>query len=61
VKWTAQDAVGAGFKSYFIWDLTWPVESDHDSQVRDALQSHGVEIVTADMLSGAARGLERTG
>lgn len=59
VKWTAEDAASAGFKSYFIWDLTWPVDPDNDERVRRELESKGVEIVTCDTIlnSGLGRGV----
>ena len=51
VKWTAEDGVNDGFETFFIWDLTWPVDPDNDRQVRAELQSKGVHIVVADQLA----------
>jgi nicotinamidase/pyrazinamidase len=45
VLWTAQDAVAAGFKTHFLWDLTRPVTPDTDAGTRLALQQAGVHIV----------------
>jgi nicotinamidase/pyrazinamidase len=44
VKWTAEDAAGAGFKVRFLWDLTRPVESKSDERVFEELRAKGVEI-----------------
>lgn len=51
VKWTAEDAVEAGFRTWFIWDLTRPVDSATDEQTRRDLDHLGVEIIqSADLL-----------
>jgi Amidases related to nicotinamidase len=52
VKWTAEDAAAAGFRTLFLWDLTRPVEPDADDDVRHDLESAGVEIVSSDDLPG---------
>jgi nicotinamidase/pyrazinamidase len=53
VKWTAEDAIRAGLRSLFVWDLTWQVDPDADDATRAALKHKGIEIVTADMLPRA--------
>jgi nicotinamidase/pyrazinamidase len=50
VKWTAQDAAEAGFRTYFIWDLTRPVDPRSDSRVRDELERRGVTIIESASL-----------
>jgi nicotinamidase/pyrazinamidase len=53
VKWSAEDAVHAGFTPHVIWDLTRPVDPGSDAQVRDALETAGVAIVESDTLLGS--------
>jgi nicotinamidase/pyrazinamidase len=50
VKWTAQDAAEAGFHTFFIWDLTRPVDATADGNVRADLTERGVRIVSSDDL-----------
>ncbi len=45
VKWTAEDAVAAGFSTTVIWDLTRPVDAGTDDAVRAGLEAAGVTIV----------------
>jgi nicotinamidase/pyrazinamidase len=45
VKWSAEDAVDAGFKTYFIWDLTRPVSYDSDPRTRRELNDKNVWII----------------
>lgn len=45
VKWTAEDAVDAGFRVRYRWDLTRPVDPASDARVRRDLSHHGVAIV----------------
>ena len=52
VKWTAEDAVEAGFRTTLLWDLTRSVRPEHDEALRSALRARGVELVD----SGALRG-----
>jgi nicotinamidase/pyrazinamidase len=44
VKWTAEDAVDAGFKVRMLWDLTRPVDPKSDARVLQDLQAKGVEV-----------------
>ncbi|NIR59219.1 MAG: bifunctional nicotinamidase/pyrazinamidase [Gammaproteobacteria bacterium] len=51
VKWTAEDAVEAGFRVYFVWDATRPVDPASDEQVRADLERQGVSILTLEQLA----------
>lgn len=51
VKWTAEDAVEAGFQVKVLWDLTRPVDPSTDDQVREDLRQRGVEVITSDQLA----------
>ncbi len=51
VRWTARDAVDAGFDTRLAWDLAKPVDPDGDAAVREELASRGVRIVTAASLA----------
>lgn len=44
-KWTARDAAAAGFQTYFLWDLTRPVDPSSNAENRDTLIHEGVEIL----------------
>lgn len=52
VKWTAEDAADAGFNTWFLWDLTRPVDSATDEAVRTDLQARDVKIINAVELAG---------
>ncbi|MFC4763945.1 bifunctional nicotinamidase/pyrazinamidase [Dyella koreensis] len=45
VLWTVEDAVGLGFKTHVLWDLTRPVTPDTDIATRARLGKLGVDIV----------------
>ena len=47
VKWSAEDAAAAGFRTTVLWDLTRPVIPESDEQVRRDLERSGVRIVRA--------------
>lgn len=51
VKWTAEDAADAGFRTLFLWDLTRPVDPDDDTRVRGELGEAGVEVVDSGALA----------
>ena len=51
VKWTAEDAAEAGFRTLFLWDLTRPVDPERDREVRTDLEEAGVEVIEAAALS----------
>jgi len=44
VLWTAQDALAAGFRVRFLWDLTRPVTADGDAPTRAALEAAGIVV-----------------
>lgn len=50
VKWTAEDAVDAGFETYFLWDLTRAVDPATDADVRASLAERGVRVIDASAL-----------
>ena len=45
VKWTAEDAVEAGFRTHLFWDLTRSVNPSEDENLRRSLESQGVTIL----------------
>lgn len=45
VRWTAEDAVEAGFDTKVIWKLTRSVDPSSDQRLREALEGQGVGIV----------------
>ncbi len=50
VKWTAEDAVQAGFRTFFLWDLTRSVQPENDALLRRDLEGMGVRVVqSADL------------
>lgn len=51
VKWSAEDAVEAGFRAVVLWDLTRPVVTASDHAVRRDLERAGVEIMESRDLS----------
>jgi nicotinamidase/pyrazinamidase len=48
VKWTAEDAVEAGFHVQLLWDLTRPVDPASDERVLRELRAKGVEVQGAE-------------
>lgn len=50
VKWSAEDAVEAGFRTRVLWDLTRPVDPSSDEAVRADLDKAGAEVVMSDAL-----------
>ena len=51
VKWSAEDAAEAGFRTAVLWDLTRPVDPSSDEAVRRDLERAGVEVVESDSLA----------
>lgn len=51
VKWSAEDAVRAGFRTIFLWDLTRPVDPGSDDRVRRDLEEAGVEVLESRALT----------
>jgi nicotinamidase/pyrazinamidase len=45
VKWSAEDAASAGFRTTVLWDLTRSVDPSGDEAVREGLVRIGVDIV----------------
>jgi nicotinamidase/pyrazinamidase len=52
VKWSAEDAADAGFRTFVIWDATQPVEPGSNTAVRSSLENRGVTIVHTMELLG---------
>jgi len=52
VKWSAEDAVGAGFHAHVLWDLTRAIYPDEDERNERSLGELGVEILRSGDLSG---------
>jgi len=50
VKWSAEDAAAAGFRTRFLWDLTRPVDPSSDGRVRADLERAGVEVIDSTRL-----------
>lgn len=52
VRWTAEDAVDAGFETILLWDLSRSVDPSGDDELRHTLEAHGVRIEDADSWEG---------
>jgi nicotinamidase/pyrazinamidase len=52
VTWTAEDAVKAGFQSWFLWDLSHSVEPEKDDALRRRLADAGVLLIESADVSG---------
>jgi nicotinamidase/pyrazinamidase len=50
VRWSAEDAAEAGFRTVFLWDLTRSVDPSGDEVLREHLTSLGVEITGSEEL-----------
>jgi nicotinamidase/pyrazinamidase len=46
VRWTAEDAVEAGFQVYFLWDVTRSVDPTGDEALQQKLINRGVTLIT---------------
>jgi nicotinamidase/pyrazinamidase len=55
VKWSAEDAIRAGFRARVLWDLTRSIYSEADEENERSLRELGVEILESGDLGGAAR------
>lgn len=51
VKWTAEDAIQAGFRTYILWNLTKSVDPSADAALRDELGERGIEIISSQQLA----------
>lgn len=52
VTWTAEDAIRAGFRSWFVWDLSRSVDPDGDEKLRQRLTSAGVQLIESADVTG---------
>jgi nicotinamidase/pyrazinamidase len=52
VTWTAEDAAQAGFRSWFLWDLSRSVDPDRDEALRKRLADGGVLLLESTDLAG---------
>ena len=50
VKWSAQDAAAAGFRTTVLWDLTRSVDTSSDDAVRGDLEAAGIAVVDSATL-----------
>ncbi len=50
VKWSAEDAVDAGFDTTVLWDLTRPVDPSSDDRVRRELADRGIRVATSESI-----------
>jgi nicotinamidase/pyrazinamidase len=51
VKWTAEDAMAAGFETTLLWDLSRPVDPQSNAATRRDLARLGVRILTSARIS----------
>lgn len=52
VKWSAEDAAAAGFRTVVLWDLTRPVDPGSDESVRRDLEEAGVAVTLGEAVRG---------
>lgn len=50
VRWTAEDALVAGFDTFFMWDLTRSVDPAGDVQLRRKLLAIGADVIDGEDL-----------
>ncbi|MGF1615747.1 MAG: nicotinamidase [Gammaproteobacteria bacterium] len=50
VKWTAQDAAQAGFRTCLLWDLSASIDPSADTALGAELRDQGIEILTSEQL-----------
>ncbi len=50
VRWTAEDAIDAGFRVWLIWDLCRSIDPAADETLRRNLEERGIEIVNVEEL-----------
>ena len=55
VKWSAEDASVGGFRAWFLWDLTRPVDASSDERVRSDLRSHDVRMLNSGQIEKATK------
>jgi len=54
VKWSAEDAAAAGFRTIVLWDLTRAVDPAADARVREDLERAGVTVASSEQALSAA-------
>jgi len=54
VKWSAEDAAAAGFRTTVLWDLTRSVDPASDGRVREELERAGVTVASSERALSAA-------
>ena len=52
VKWSAEDAIAAGFRAHVVWDLTRAIYPEADKENERSLRELGVEILESGDLPG---------
>lgn len=52
VKWSAEDAVAAGFRAHVLWGLTRAIYPEKDEENERSLRALGVEILKSGDLPG---------
>ncbi|HUP50974.1 MAG TPA: isochorismatase family protein, partial [Longimicrobiales bacterium] len=52
VRWSAEDAVAAGFETRFLWDLTRSVDAAGDEALRATLEAGGIQVDDSASLQG---------
>lgn len=50
VKWTAEDALDAGFRTVVLWDLTRSVRPEADARLREDLEERGIVVADSGVL-----------
>ena len=45
VRWSGEDAMAAGFRTFVLWDLTRPVDPSSSDRVRKDLEAVGVTVL----------------
>jgi nicotinamidase/pyrazinamidase len=48
VRWTAEDGASAGFRVFFLWDLTRSVDPSRDRRLESELKARGIGIVDSE-------------
>lgn len=61
-KWTAEDAAEAGFRVWFVWDATRPVDPASNDRVALELSRLGIRVISAaELLNGSGRASAHAG
>lgn len=51
VKWTAEDAVAAGFITHVLWDLTRAVDASADEEILASLTAQGIKLILSEQIA----------